>query len=557
MLKERVDLKRARRRQTFNLNGSFVSLGCFNRIVSDYEQVRLDVSTGTASRMASSVAAVENAVEQGEVIYGVTTGFGGMANEQISCEQATALQGNLLNFLAAGAGPELDPRHVRGAMALRANVLLQGCSGIRLEIVKRLIKFLNAGATPVVREYGSIGASGDLVPLACIARAITGQNDFSRIRIDGELRTSQEVLNQFKLSPIELQAKGGLALVNGTSFSAAIAANAACEARNLLAISFSVQSMLMRSLLVDTGPFDAFVHRCKPHPGQIWSATTIRELLTNQCESKVAETDTVQDRYSLRCFPQYTGPIVEGIARVQSVVEREMNAVSDNPLIDPATGQFHQSGNFLGQYVGIAMDDLRRFIGLLAKHIDVQIATVVSPQFNGGLSASLRGNDDKPYNMGLKGLQICGNSIMPMLTYQANPIVEHFPTHAEQFNQNINGLSWGAANLAWKSVQMYQQYLAIGLITAVQAVDLRAKQVLGHYDGRQLLGKSNQRIYSTVCSLLDAKPNQDQPFLFDDSDRWLEQDIEKLANDLGSQGSLIKDASPILKSFDTFCEEQA
>ena len=131
------------------------------------------------------------------------------------------------------------------------------------------------------------------------------------------------------------------------------------------------------------------MHRCKPHPGQIWSATTIRELLTNQCESKVAETDTVQDRYSLRCFPQYTGPIVEGIARVQSVVEREMNAVSDNPLIDPATGQFHQSGNFLGQYVGIAMDDLRRFIGLLAKHIDVQIATVVSPQFNGGLSACL------------------------------------------------------------------------------------------------------------------------------------------------------------------------
>ena len=555
MLKERVDPARTGRRQTLSLDGSSISIGLFNRIVNDWERIRLDVSHETTSRLASSVAAVEKALADGEVIYGVTTGFGGMANEQISCQQATDLQENLLNFLAAGAGPELDPKHVRGAMALRANVLLQGCSGIRVELLDRLIRFLNAGATPVVREFGSIGASGDLIPLACIARAITGHNDFCQVQLDGQIRSSREVLAKLELQPIRLQAKEALALVNGTSFSAAIAANAAYEARNLLAISFSVQSMLMRSLLVDSRPFDAFVHQCKPHPGQVWSATMIRQLLQTQNDLTAVQTETVQDRYSLRCFPQYTGSIVEGIARVRSVVETEMNAVSDNPLIDPATGQFHQSGNFLGQYVGMAMDDLRRFIGLLAKHIDVQIATVVSPQFNGGLSASLRGNDDKAFNMGLKGLQISGNSIMPMLTYHGNPLVEHFPTHAEQFNQNINGLSWGAANLAWKSVQMYQQYLAIALITSVQALDLRAKQIFGHFDGRQLLGKSNQRIYTTICLLLDVVPDDSRPLLFDDSDRWLEQDIERLANDLGSQGSLIQDAAPILKSFDLFCQE--
>ena len=247
----------------------------------------------------------------------------------------------------------------------------------------------------------------------------------------------------------------------------------------------------------------------------------MRELLASEDLGPAMKTESVQDRYSLRCFPQYTGAIVEGIARVQSVVEIEMNSVSDNPLVDPETSQFHQSGNFLGQYVGIAMDDLRRFIGLLAKHIDVQIATVVSPPFNGGLSPSLRGNDEREYNMGLKGLQISGNSIMPLLTYMGNPLVEHFPTHAEQFNQNVNGLSWGAANLAWKSVTYFQQYLAISLLMSVQAVDLRAKQVCGHYDGRSLLGKLNVRTYDTVYQLLNARPGESRPFVFNDSDRWL------------------------------------
>ncbi len=168
------------------------------------------------------------------------------------------------------------------------------------------------------------------------------------------------------------------------------------------------------------------------------------------------------------------GPIVEGMARVSQVVEREMNSVTDNPLVDGQHERFYQSGNFLGQYIGIAMDDLRRFLGLLAKHLDVQIARLVAPEFNHGLPASLHGNGDLSFNMGLKGLQITGNSIMPLLTYYGNPLVEHFPTHAEQFNQNINGLSWGSANLASQCVELFTHYTSVALIFAVQAVDLRA-----------------------------------------------------------------------------------
>ena len=282
----------------------------------------------------------------------------------------------------------------------------------------------------------------------------------------------------------------------------------------------------------------------------------IRKLLSTDTPI-AADDEHVQDRYSLRCFPQYIGAIVEGIARVGHVVEIEMNSVSDNPLIDVDNRTFHQSGNFLGQYIGIAMDDLRRFIGLTAKHLDVQIASLVAPEFNRGLSPSLRGNDERSYNMGLKGLQICGNSIMPMLTWQANPIVEHFPTHAEQFNQNVNGLSWGAANMAWKSVELFQQYLAVATLFAIQSVDLRAKSTLGHFDGRKLLSESTVEFYEAACEIIEVKPDESRPMLLDDTDRWLEQDIERLATDITNQGKLINSVQAIADDFADFKRSQA
>ena len=506
------------------------------------------------SRMEDSVAAVDQAVENGQIIYGVTTGFGGMAGQEIDCALASQLQQNLLQFLAAGAGAPISSIHTRAAMLARASVLVQGKSGIRFELVERLLRFLNEGFTPIVRELGSIGASGDLVPLSCIARAITGSGK-SRIDWRGETLGSDEALKHLGLEPVKLRPKEGLALVNGTSFSSAIAANSTFEAKRLFAISMAAQSMMMRALLVQTSPFEDFVHQAKPHPGQVWTARLVRQLLTEGAEPIDATPEVVQDRYSLRCMPQYTGAIAEGLARVQRTVETEMNAVSDNPLIDVETGDFYQSGNFLGQYISIAMDDLRRFIGLLAKHLDVQIATLVAPEFNGGLSPSLLGNPASSFNMGLKGLQICGNSIMPMLTHAANPIAEHFPTHAEQFNQNINGLSWGSANLAWKSVELFQQYTAVSLIFAVQALDLRAKQVFGHFDGRRLLGTKVRSVYEAVCEAVEADPGEAKPFLYDDADRWLEQDVERLAAAVASHdSSLAFGVQPILDSFNEHFE---
>lgn len=511
-------------------------------------QVRLNENL--AERMQASVDLVAKAVQQNQSIYGVTTGFGGMSEVAVGPEQAAASQTNLLAFLSTAAGQPIDRRHTRAAMLLRANVLARGCSGVRFELVQRLIQFVNAGATPVVREHGSIGASGDLVPLSVIARAITGTSGIAEVEIGDRKLGHLDALAELKLDPINLQPKEGLALVNGTSFSSAIAANCVFEAKPLMALSMAAHAMMMQALMVHSEPFEKFVHHMKPHPGQQWSAAMMQRLLREGQTLPQQNSDQVQDRYSLRCLPQYMGSIVEGIARVANVVETEMNSVSDNPLIDVDNERFYQSGNFLGQYVGIAMDDLRRDIGLMAKHLDVQIATLVAPEFNGGLPASLRGNESVPYNMGLKGLQITGNSIMPLLTWYGNPIVNHFPTHAEQFNQNINGLSWSSANLAWKSVETFRHYISVALIMSAQALDLRAHKLLGHYDGSALLGSLAVPVYEAICKTCDVEPTQQRPFVFNDSEGRLEVCLSKLAQNLTDHGSVIESVLPILQSFD-------
>ena len=249
-------------------------------------QRRLEVSRDQAklARISAAVDLVDEAVSQEWPVYGVTTGFGGMADQPVPCAQASASQNNLLSFLATGAGPAISRRHVRAAMALRANVLMQGYSGVRLEIIERLVRFVNVDATPVVRELGSIGASGDLVPLSTIARAITGGNNYSKVQWNGSEVDGLAVLAELGLAPLELRPKEGLAIVNGTSFSAAIAANCVAESHRLMALAMGAQAIMLRALQAQDQPFDAFVHARKPHPGQVWSAQIMSRLLNEGCE---------------------------------------------------------------------------------------------------------------------------------------------------------------------------------------------------------------------------------------------------------------------------------
>ncbi len=247
----------------------------------------------------------------------------------------------------------------------------------------------------------------------------------------------------------------------------------------------------------------------------------------------------IQDRYSLRCLPQYMGPIVDGIEQIQRQIEVEMNSATDNPLLMWKTKLAIMAVIFWDSTSASGMDQLRYYIGLLAKHLDVQIAYLVAPEFNNGLPPSLVGNQERSVNMGLKGLQIAGNSIMPLLTFYGNSIADRFPTHAEQFNQNINSQGFAAANLARRSVEIFQQYMAIALMFGVQAVDLRTYAIAQHYDARACLSPATRDLYMAVRDVVGQPPSPDRPYIWNDHEQGLDLHIAQIAADIATDGQIV------------------
>ncbi|MEM7593346.1 MAG: aromatic amino acid ammonia-lyase [Cyanobacteria bacterium P01_A01_bin.83] len=507
-------------------------------------------------KVKSSCQWVAEAVASGEPIYGVTSGFGGMANVVIAPDLAQELQNNLMRYHKVGAGQRLSLADVRAGMLLRANSHLYGASGIRLELIERIETFLNAGVTPHVREFGSIGASGDLTPLAYIAGCLVGLNDHYTVDFKGKEMTAPQALQLLGLEPLELLPKEGLAMMNGTAVMTGIAANCVYDAQNLLALSLGAHALALQGLNGTNQSFHPFIHQSKPHPGQIWSAQQMLELITGSAlirdeldgSHDYRGEQLIQDRYSLRCLPQYTGPIADGIREIAQQIEVEINSVTDNPLIDVANNASYHGGNFLGQYIGTSMDNLRYYMGLLAKHLDVQIALLTMPEFNNGLAASLVGNSDRPVNMGLKGLQITGNSIMPLLTFYGNSLTDRFPTHAEQFNQNINSQGFGSANLTRRSIEIFQQYMAIALMFGVQSVDLRTKKIANHYDATQCLSPATRQLYLAIKEVVGKAPSTDRPYVWNDNEQALDEHIALIAADITAGGRIVQAISQAVSS---------
>ncbi|GET43652.1 HAL/PAL/TAL family ammonia-lyase [Microseira wollei] len=515
-------------------------------------QVRLTENSTVLQGVQASCDYINNAVESSQPIYGVTTGFGGLAHIAISPEQASELQTNLVWLMKSGAGQRLSPKDVRAAL-LRANSHMYGASGIRLELIQRIVIFLNAGVTPHVREFGSIGASGDLVPLSYVTGALIGLDKSFTVDINDQEIDAPTALALLGLPPLQLQPKEGLAMMNGTSVMTGIAANCVYDVRTLLALTMGVHALIIQGLNGSNQSFHPFIHQKKPHPGQLWVAESIIELLagsqlirdeldgTHEYHGK----ELIQDRYSLRCLPQYLGPIIDGIEQIGKQIETEINSVTDNPLIDVYNQVSYHGGNFMGQYVGVSMDQLRYYIGILAKHIDTQIALLVTPEFSNGLAPSLVGNQSCKVNMGLKGLQISGNSIMSLLTFYGNSIADRFPTHAEQFNQNINSQGFNSATLARRSVEIFQQYMAIALMFGVQAVDLRTYEVAGHYDARTCLSPAMTELYSTVYKVVGKVPSSERPYIWNDNEQSLDEYIARISVDIATDGAIVQAVNQI------------
>jgi len=539
---------------TLVLKGEGLTINDVVNVARFGAEVQLTDDNAVLRRVEASHEYILEAAQSGKPVYGVTTGFGGMANTIISPQDAAELQENLIWFMKTESGKHLPKADVRAAMVIRANTHLMGFSGLRLELVQRMLTFLNSNVTPHVREFGSIGASGDLTPLACITGALIGLDKCFTVDFDGETVDALTALERLELPRLQLRPKEGLAMINGTSVMSGIAANCLCDARLLLALAIGTHALFIQGLKGTNQSFHPFIHAHKPHPGQIWAADMMLKLLhsskliRNELQGRHDRLsgELIQDRYSLRCLPQYIGPIVDGLEQISRQVTVEINSATDNPLIDSGNSQDFHGGNFLGQYIGVAMDHLRYYIGLLSKHLDTQIAQLVAPEFNNGLPPSLIGNIDRKVNMGLKGLQINGNSIMPILAFYGNSLVDRFPTHAEQFNQNINSQGMGSASLARQSIEAFQQYMAVALMFGIQAVDLRTYLEVGHYDARQCLSPATVRLYEAIREVVGQPSTPDRPYIRNDNEQSLSDHICKISEDIAAWGLIPAAAEEML-----------
>lgn len=426
-------------------------------------------------------------------IYGVTTGFGDSAHRQISSEKTAELQRNILRFLGNGTGDEASPEVSKATMLLRANCLARGNSGVRRELVEALLALIEKDVLPVIPERGSCGASGDLVPLSYVGSVLTGHGE---VIYGGERRRADEVLEELGLGPVELEAKEGLALTNGTSFMSAFAALAVWDAEELAFVSDLCTAMASEALLGNRGHFESFIHEQKPHPGQLESAKTVRELLegsglsvaVDQVLSKNGLGDAgyrelernIQDRYSIRCAPHVNGVLRDTLEWTRRWIEVEINASDDNPLFDVPGRTVHSGGNFYGGHVVHAMDSLKVALASLSDLMDRQLELVVDEKFNNGLTPNLIPDfpDDHPQSglhHGFKGMQLAASSMVAEACKTANPVSVHSRS-TEAHNQDKVSMGSIAARDARNVVDLTRNVAAIHLIALCQALDLRGTE---------------------------------------------------------------------------------
>jgi phenylalanine ammonia-lyase len=536
------------------VSGEGLTIEQLARVARQGAPVAISSESLVQERVRLSSEFIRQAVADNQPIYGVTSGFGAMAWKSISREQAEDLRNNIPWFHKVGTGRRIPGEDVRAAMLLRMNSHLRGASGIRMSMVQRMETFLNQGATPHVYEFCSIGASGDLSPLAYITACLIGLDDAWKADYQGQAVGARTLVDALGLGPERLGPKEGLAMVNGTSVMTGIAALCVHDMQNLLALSFGAHGLLFQGLGATNQSFHPFISEHKPQPGQVVAAQAMLALLEGsqliadelegQHEFRGGD-EPIQDRYSLRCLPQYMGPVVDGIRQIADQVSIEMNSATDNPLVDHGRGHTYHGGNFLGQYIGVGMDQLRYHMAFLAKHLDVQIAMAATPAFSNGLSAMLVGNTARSVNGGLQSLQICGNCIMPQLLFYGNSLATHYPTHAEGFNQNINSQGYGSANLTRRAVEIFQHYLAVALLFGVQASELRSKLLCGHYDGRQSLSPLTRELYETLYAVIGRVPSAAQALVWNDHEQELDQYLAAIVADLQGEGRLFATMAPL------------
>lgn len=455
--------------------------------------------------MRKSRLLIEEWLNNNEVIYGVTTGFGEFANVRIPFDKIELLQRNLIVSHAAGAGDPLPYEVVRAMMILRINALAKGYSGIRPETVEFIVRFFNAGLIPIVPSQGSVGSSGDLVQLAHLVLTMMGYGSIYD-STSKKIGSSGALLKKYSLQPLRLTAKEGLALINGTQMMTAFASLIIHESLQLMKLADISCALSVEALKGTDTAFDERIHKLRPYKGQLSSAANLRKLMKSSeiRESHRHHDDRVQDAYSLRCAPQVHGASRDALEYVASKVEIEINSANDNPLIFPDEKQHLEGGNFHGQPMALAMDFACIALAELANISERRTERMV----NGALSRLPRFlTSNGGLNSGLMIAQYTAASLVSENKVLAHPAsVDSIPTSANQEDHNSMGSI--AAQKCWRILKNTQTVISIEMMTAAQGIDFHAPLKCG---------KGTGAAYKTIRKSI--------PHL--EEDRILHDDIQK------------------------------
>ncbi|NMP21479.1 histidine ammonia-lyase [Sulfobacillus harzensis] len=492
------------------LTGEHLAIDAVYQVAVHHQPVSL--TREAATKLAASRSMVTRYLDEGRRIYGVTTGFGRFSDVVIEDGDRAQLQLNLIRSHAAGVGRPFPEDVARAMLLLRANALARGNSGVRPVVVERLLDFLNRGVTPIIPSQGSVGASGDLAPLAHLALVLVGEG---QAWFDGRQMAGDEALRAAGLTPLVLEAKEGLALINGTQAMGAMGALLVKRARTLADWADIAGSLSLQVLRGIPKAFMPQVFDVRPHPGLITSAQNLRQLLEGSRLTTEPGELRVQDAYSLRCMPQVHGASREGLTHVGGVVEREINSATDNPLFFPEIDEVVSAGNFHGQPLAVVLDYLGILLAEWANISERRTERMVNPALS-GLPPFLVNQGG--LHSGMMLAQYTAASLVSENKVWAHPSsVDSIPTSANQEDHVSMGTTAGRKALV--ILANVQHVLAIELIAGAQAADLL---------GPELLSPAGQAIYGFVRQFV-------APW---DEDRVLAPDIERMAQALLSDAGM-------------------
>ena len=492
---------------TVKINGKTLTIEEVIRVCRQNEKV--EIAEEAKEAINKSRAYVEKKLEEKAVIYGLTTGFGKFANVAISHEQTAQLQENLIISHTCSMGDPYPTEFVRAAMLLRCNNLSHGYSGIRLSTIQTMVDMLNAGIHPIVPEKGSVGSSGDLAPLSCIALGLIGKG---KVEYKGKIIDAEEAFKAEGITPVALEAKEGLALNNGTQMMTAVGLNTLWDAIKLLKIADIACALTGEALKAIRKAYDPKVHEIRGQAGQITEAENLRNLLEGSENALWLHDDKVQDPYSQRCAPQIHGASRDAIEYVRTIVEREINAVTDNPLVFADEDEVISGGNFHGQPMALAFDFLKIAISELANVSERRLERMVNPACSEGLPAFLTKHGG--VNSGYMIAQYAAASMVSENKVYDHPAcVDSIPTSANQEDHVSMGTT--SARTAALVLDDAQKVIGIELSAAAQAIWLREEMGEG---GISKLAPGTKAAYDYIRER--TQPIEEDIIMIDELDKF-------------------------------------